>query len=197
MVYLAGRHEDLQQLVGLLEEHGGCFAPEVTVLSGDDMTVVEFPGTTTTQALAPQMTLYYAAQTDPDDVAASDNNSQLNRILKTALSLRTRPKYGDPAFASGLIALGYDAANVLYNASTTNGRGQTEVHLHRAEVEPHLRCFTVMVTHAATGHLGFTDVQHGLYLFKAVNTTSGPDPQKVSEAGNRPTITENCAPNVK
>lgn len=206
VIYLAGRYEDMSQVVGLLEQHRGCFPAHVTVLSGDDMAVTEFPGTTA-PALAPGMTLYYVAQTDPghvpaahdaDGVAAEDNGSGLNTDLQQALKLVTVPGYGNPVFANGLMALGFDAAAQLYSASTTGtGAAEQEQALPRAAVAPGLRCPLELVSNGATGPLGFADVHHGLDFFKAVNMTGGvPYPQDVTFKFYRPTVPGTCAPNV-
>lgn len=197
VIYLAGRHDDMAQIVRLLDERAKCFAAEVTVLSGDDMTVTESPGTTA-PPLAPQMTLYYVAQTDPARVGPGDidNNSDLNGALRTALSLGANPDYNDPVFATGLIALGFDAANVLYNASTINPHLVEEA-LHRAQVAPRLRCPQQPVTHGATGPLGFADVRHGLDFFQAVNAKSGANSQTVTYVDHLLTDPGTCAPNVR
>ncbi|HEX3964578.1 MAG TPA: hypothetical protein VHZ03_49355 [Trebonia sp.] len=205
VVYLAGRHADMNNLVGLLNQYHGCFPAKVTVLSGDDMAESEFPGTNT-QALAPEMTLYYAAQTDPDHVGpaagggagSADNGSGLNADLQQALTLNGSLVYSNAVFGNGHIALGFDAAHLLYNASTTGaGAGNQEQVVHRDAVIPDLRCPREPVSNGATGPLGFADVRHGLDFFKAVNTTSGPNPQRVTfQPPHQQTVPGKCAPNV-
>ena len=187
----------MAQIVRLLDQHEKCFAKNVTVLSGDDMTVTESPGTTA-PPLAPQMTLYYVAQTDPAHVGPGDNDnySDLNGALQTALSLGTTPDYNDPVFANGIIALGFDAADVLYNASTVQPRLVEEA-LHRAEVAPRLRCPPQPVSYGATGPLGFADVRHGLDFFKAVNATSNSNSQNVTYEDHLLTDPGTCALNVR
>jgi hypothetical protein len=191
VVYFAGRHEDMAQLVGLLDQHNACFAGSVTVLSGDDMTVTEYPGTTALP-LASQMTLYYVAQTNPAHVGNDDNNSDLKGALQKAFNLGTVPDYSDPVFANGLLALGFDAADVLYNASTTDTELGEEA-LPRAAVAPGLRCPQEPVSDGATGPLGFADVRHGLDFFEAVN---GSNLQNVTYHGHLRTVPGTCAPNV-
>jgi hypothetical protein len=202
VIYLAGRHADMNNLVGLLNQHPGCFPAKVTVLSGDDMAESEYPGTSTA-ALASGMKLYYVAQTDPDHVGASagggaDNGSGLNADLQGALKLKDTPGYSDPAFANGHIALGFDAAHLLYSASTTGaGVGNQEQVVLRDAVIPGLRCpQQEPVSNGATGPLGFADVRHGLDFFKAVNATSGPNQQSVTFQSHQQTHTGKCAPNV-
>ena len=204
VVYLAGRNSDLKNLVGLLGQYRGCFPAAVTVLSGDDMAVTEFPGNHA-RALAPGMTLHYVAQTDPDHVppaagggaGSADNGSGLDVDLQAALGLSGTLRYSDPVLANGLIALGFDAAHLLYNASTTNaGAGNQDQALPRDVVAPGLRCPQEPVSNGATGPLGFADVRHGLDFFTAVNAT-GPNPQRVTfQAPHQPTIPGKCAPNV-
>jgi hypothetical protein len=205
VVYLAGRHEDMTQLVGLLRQQQRCFPPRVTVLSGDDMTESEYPGTNA-PALAPEMTLYYVAQADPAHVppvpgggaSSADNGSGLNADLQQALHLSSTPSYSDPVFANGHMALGFDAAALLYSASTTGtGAGDQEQALPRAGVAPELRCpQEPIVSNGATGPLGFADVRHGLDFFMAVNAVSGPYPQRVTFRSYQPTRPGACAPNV-
>jgi hypothetical protein len=117
VVYLAGRHEDLAPLAGpngLIASSAGDFADSVTVLSGDDMTAIE--SAAKLNPLAPNTTLYYVAQTDPAHVAGTnDNGSGLNVEVRDAFALRAAPSYDDPVFADGLLALGFDAADALYN----------------------------------------------------------------------------------
>jgi hypothetical protein len=204
VVYLAGRHEDMTQLVGLLRQQKQCFPPHVTVLSGDDMTETEYPDTNA-PALAPEMTLYYVAQTDPAHVPAvpggvssADNGSGLNIDLQKALSLDSIPGYSDAVFANGHMALGFDAADLLYSASTTaTGAGGQEQALPRAAVAPGLRCpQEPIVSNGAMGPLGFANVKHGLDFFMAVNAASGPNPQHVTFQSYQPTVPGMCAPNV-
>jgi hypothetical protein len=52
------------------------------------------------------------------------------------------------------------------------------------------------VSNGATGPLGFADVRHGLDFFKAVNVTSGPNPQRVTFQSHRQTLPGTCAPNI-
>ncbi len=193
VVYLGGRHDDMPQLVRLLDQLKTCFAANVTVLSGDDMTVTESPGTTS-PPLAPQMTLYYVAQTDPAHVADNDDNSDLNGAVQTALSLGATPDYNNPVFASGLIALGFDAANVLYSAST-HTPDLAEEPLPRSNVAPRLRCPQDPVIYGATGPVGFAGARHGLDFFKAVN--AGPNSQNVTYENHQDTVTGKCTPNVR
>jgi hypothetical protein len=198
VVYLAGRYQDLPQLVNLLDTRRTCFAASITVLSGDDMTVTEFPGTTA-RPLAPQMTLYYVAQTNPAHVGPgdTDNASSLKGDLQVALNLATTPDYTNSVFANGLLALGFDAADVLYSASTTDsGLGGPEQAVPRSAIAPGLRCPQVPVSDGATGPLGFADVRHGLDFFKAVNATNGPNPQDVTYLYHQATLPGRCAPNV-
>lgn len=195
VVYLAGRHQDLPELSTLLEDHANCFASSVTVLSGDDMTVTESPGTTAAP-LAPQMTLYYVAQTDPANVGSDDNGSELANYLQAALGLGSTPSYSDPVFADGLLALGFDAANVLDSASIqVPGSDQPDQPLPRAEVAPKLRCPQEPFSDGATGPLGFADTRHGLDFFEAVNTSTG-NAQNVTFVGHQATHVGMCAPNV-
>jgi hypothetical protein len=202
VVYFAGRHKDINNFVGLLDQNSGCFSRRVTVLSGDDMAESEYPGTSTA-ALASGMTLYYVAQTDPGHVGPSagggaDNGSGLNADLQVALNLKDTPGYSDPAFANGHIALGFDAAHLLYSASTTGaGVGNREQVVLRDAVMQRLRCPRQPVSNGATGPLSFVDVRHGLDFFKAVNATSGPNQQSVTfQPPHQPTVPGKCPPNV-
>jgi hypothetical protein len=192
----------MKQLTGLLGAQQKCFPGTVTVLSGDDMAVTEFPGTNA-PALAPQMSLYYVTQTDPAYVPAvpgdgADNGSGLNTDLTKALGLDDTVRYTNPLFANGHLALGFDAADLLYSESTTStaAAGEQEQALARSAVTPGLRCPQESVSNGATGSMGFADVRHGLDFFKAVNMTGGPNPQRVTFQSYRQTVTGTCAPNV-
>jgi hypothetical protein len=201
VIYLAGRYQDMTQLVGLLTGLKNCFPANVTVLSGDDMTLSEFPGTAAA-ALAPEMRLYYVAQTDPAHVPAeggsADNGSGLNTDLQSALNLGQAPDYESPVFADGLMALGFDAADVLYRESTTGvGAGEQEQPVPRAWVAQFLRCPQEPVSSGATGPLGFADVRHGLDFFKAVNAIDGRSPQVVTYQSYQPTVPGSCAPAIR
>ena len=61
---------------------------------------------------------------------------------------------------------------------------------------PNLRCPQEPVNDGATGHMGFADVRHGLDFFKAVNATTGPNPQRVTFQAYRQTVPGTCAPNI-
>ena len=202
VIYFAGRHQDMQQLVGLLGKERKCFSGAVTVLSGDDMAVTEFPGTRA-KALAPDMKLYYVAQADPAYVPSTpgdgaDNGSGLNSDLESALNLGDTPSYASPVFANGLLALGFDAADLLYSQSAAGGAGASEQEqaLPRSAVGPGLRCPQESVGDGATGPLGFADVRHGLDFFKAVTVTGSPNPQQVTFQAHQQTVPGTCAPNV-
>jgi hypothetical protein len=202
VIYFAGRHKDMTQLTGLLGARQKCFPGGVTVLSGDDMAVAEFPGTTAA-ALASNMKLYYVAQTDPAYVPAgtgngADNASGLNTDLTKALGLHAALRYSNPVFANGHLALAFDAADLLYSESTTSdaSAGEQEHALPRSAVAPGLRCPLEPVGNGATGSLGFADVRHGLDFFKAVNVTGAPNPQRVTFQSHQQTVTGTCAPNV-
>jgi hypothetical protein len=88
VIYLAGRYEDPARVEATLRQNSTCFASHVIVLSGDDLTVIEYPGTSQ-PPIPNQMTLYYAAQTDPAYVSpdGQDNGSDLNTNLQAALEL--------------------------------------------------------------------------------------------------------------
>jgi hypothetical protein len=141
------------------------------------------------------------AQTDPTHVGPgdTDNASNLNGDLQSALKLGTTPDYTNPVFANGLMALGFDAADVLYSASTTDSGqdgGGPEQALPRSAVAPGLRCPQVPVSDGATGPLSFAKVRHGLDFFKAVNATNGSNAQDVTYLYHQATLPGQCAPNV-
>jgi hypothetical protein len=196
LVYLAGRHQDLTDLITLLNQQQQCFPAAVTVLSGDDMTAVESPDVTS-PPLAHGMTLYYVAQTAPAYVGPQglDDYSHLALHFADAFGLRNIPSYSASPFADGLLSLGFDAADALYDASTNDaGASQNQAPLPRAFVAPTLRCLP-SIGDGATGNIGFADVQHGMDIFEAASTPDN-NHQKVTHLAHIRTIPSTCKPNV-
>jgi hypothetical protein len=195
VIYLAGRHEDLAQVEATLRQNATCFASHVIVLSGDDLSVIEYTGTTQGPPIPTQMTLYFVTQTDPAYVPpdGQDNGSGLNIDLKAALGLASVPPYDDPIFADGTIALAFDAADALYQAATANGPVTQQQLAGRASIAPNLRCEAI--TGGATGTIGFADVHHGLNIFQVLPTTDH-GYQAVTLRQHTATTPGKCSPNV-
>jgi ABC-type branched-subunit amino acid transport system substrate-binding protein len=161
VVYLAGRSDDLPGLMAFIQSHADCFASRVIVLSGDDLTKNEY-NDSVGSFFPPQVTLYYAALTDTEQTGPG---SGLAQQLQSALRLSSLPGYTDPVYTDGTIALAYDAADALYNAA------EDAASVGRSGIAWALRC-QVSITNGATGHIGFTDVGHGIEI---VRVTAYPD----------------------
>jgi hypothetical protein len=194
VIYLAGRSEDLAKVELTLRQDADCFARHVIVLSGDDLTSIDYHATSQS-SIPTQMTLYYAAQTDPAYVPpdGQDNGSDLNTYLQAALGRTSTLFYKDPIFADGTIALAFDAADALYTAATANDPGTQQQLAGRASIAPNLRC--TKITHGATGTIGFANVQHGLNIFEVPPTTDNGQ-QTVRHVHGVATMPGSCKPNV-
>lgn len=184
VVYLAGRSDDLQQLADLLRGRDDCFAHEVTVLSGDDLTKNELTDPIhLDRPLPTSATLMYAALTDTPDPDSAVVSDVAGALFATGSDKIT----GSSAiFGSGNIALGYDAAHALYHAATGS-------HLGSAGVEYRLRCTTAGT--GATGELGWHDVRHGFAIVTAAPTDEHPSvrPNRPGEApSSRRTTSSEC-----
>jgi len=152
VIYLAGRSDDIPGLMSLLQDDSGCFAPDISVLSGDDLTKSEFASSTTYNVPA-HVTVYYAtltaaSRTGPGSFLADD--------LQRALHLRSTPSYSDPFFADGTVALAFDAAHALYAAASQAGG--------RNGVPSILRC--LHITKGATGQIWFNHVHHSVEIIR-------------------------------
>jgi ABC-type branched-subunit amino acid transport system substrate-binding protein len=161
VVYLAGRSDDLPGLMAFIQSHANCFASHVIVLSGDDLTKNEY-NDSVGSFFPPQVTLYYAALTDTEQTGPG---SGLAQQLQSALRLSSLPGYADPVYTDGTLALAYDAADALYSAA------EDSADVGRSGIAGALRC-QVTITNGATGHIGFTDVHHGIEI---VRVTAYPD----------------------
>jgi ABC-type branched-subunit amino acid transport system substrate-binding protein len=162
VVYLAGRSDDLPGLMAFIQSHANCFASHVIVLSGDDLTKNEY-NDSVGSFFPPQVTLYYAALTNTEQTGPG---SGLAQQLQSALRLSSLPGYSDPVYTDGTLALAYDAADALYNAAEdAAGAG-------RSGIAGALRC-QVTITNGATGHVGFTDVHHGIEIVRVVAYPDG------------------------
>ncbi|WP_441248421.1 hypothetical protein [Kitasatospora sp. McL0602] len=120
VIYLAGRADDVNQLMRRLTNDPGCHHP-LTVLTGDDLTKAQFRSGATW--IAPQATLYYIALTDSATVAGPSDLAQA-----AAGQLHIRPAganpYEDDLFSDGAVALGYDATAALQSAAAKAGASQ-------------------------------------------------------------------------
>lgn len=154
VIYLAGRSDDLPGLMNLLEDHANCFATQVIVLSGDDLSKDELTAPPVS-GIPPNVTVYYTALTD---TAKTGPASMLAPDTKNALRLNSTPSYSDPYFADGAVALAYDAAHALYQAAA-------QADGNRFGVASALRC--LHLTNGATGPIWFNRVHHGIVIVKA------------------------------
>ncbi len=184
VIYLAGRADDLNQLMTLLRSEAGCDHP-LTILTGDDLTRAQFHSASS--EIAPKATLYYIALTDP---AVTAQNSDLAAAAAAGLGITphsgsTSP-YDDDVFSSGAIALAYDATAALHLGAAKAGASQQG---GLAAVMSGLRA--VNMTNRATGTIDFRDTRplttdtepgHGLNIIKVTRGTTD----------NNPTITHIC-----
>jgi ABC-type branched-subunit amino acid transport system substrate-binding protein len=173
VLYLAGRADDVNQLMRRLAADAGCSGP-LTVLTGDDLTKAQFR--TGATWMAPQATLYYTALTDP---AATARASDLAEVA--AADLRIAPggdnPYEDDVFSDGALALAYDATAALQagaakaGASQKGGVGSVMAGLRAVEMK-----------NRATGTVDFRDTRplatgpqpgHGLHIIRVRRAAEG------------------------
>ncbi|MEU9131713.1 hypothetical protein AB0D08_26980 [Kitasatospora sp. NPDC048540] len=176
VLYLAGRADDVNQLMRRLAADPGCNRP-LTVLTGDDLTKAQF--STGATWMAPQATLYYIALTDP---AVTARASDLAETASAGLGITPQPAGGNPyeddVFSDGSLALAYDATAALHagaenaGASQTGGRGAVMAGLRAVELK-----------NRATGTIDFRDTRpllatgsqpgHGINIIRVVRDTDG------------------------
>ncbi|GAA5022502.1 hypothetical protein GCM10025734_78760 [Kitasatospora paranensis] len=173
VLYLAGRADDVNQLMRRLAADAGCSGP-LTVLTGDDLTKAQFR--TGATWMAPQATLYYTALTDP---AATARASDLAEVA--AADLRIAPggdnPYEDDVFSDGALAIAYDATAALQagaakaGASQKGGVGSVMAGLRAVEMK-----------NRATGTVDFRDTRplatgpqpgHGLHIIRVRRAAEG------------------------
>ncbi|GJF33579.1 hypothetical protein KNE206_62790 [Kitasatospora sp. NE20-6] len=196
VVYLAGRADDVDQLMKRLAADAGCSHP-LTVLTGDDLTKAQF-GTGGT-AMAPQATLYYTALADPTVTART---SDLAVVAATYLQLAPRHDnpYEDDVFSDGALALAYDATAALQAGAAMAGASQ---HGGVGSVMAGLRA--VEMKNRAVGTVDFRDTRplvdgpqpgHGIHLIRVRPVAGGaPLVERVCgrPAGDTRPLT-NCTP---
>lgn len=151
-----------------------CLAPQVTVLSGDDLTKSEVTGLSGV-TIPPDVTVYFAAGTD---VAKTAQRSGLAADVMTAFSLTARPPYHqDPFFADGSVALAFDAAQVLdFAAERILNQPGARVGEVRTAMPSWLRC--TYFPGGATGPIWFSGERHAIEIVKIpAGSDSTPLPQ--------------------
>lgn len=151
VIYLAGRADDVNQLMKLLSSEQGCDHP-LTVLTGDDLTKAQF--STGATGIAPNATLYYIALTDP---AVTAGVSDLAATAASELGITPPPRsnpYEDDVFSDGALALAYDATAALHEGAAKAGASQ---HGGLAAVLAGLRA--VDLTNRATGTIDFRETR--------------------------------------
>ncbi|MEV6205576.1 hypothetical protein [Kitasatospora sp. NPDC051914] len=173
VLYLAGRADDVNQLMRRLAADAGCSRP-LTVLTGDDLTKAQFR--TGATWMAPQATLYYTALTDP---AVTARASDLAEVAAAELRLVPRGDnpYEDDVFSDGALALAYDATAALQagaakaGASQLGGIGSVMAGLRAVEMK-----------NRATGTVDFRDTRplatgpqpgHGLHIIRVRRAAEG------------------------
>ncbi|MGW6917200.1 hypothetical protein ACWGB8_25705 [Kitasatospora sp. NPDC054939] len=173
VLYLAGRADDVNQLMRRLAADAGCSRP-LTVLAGDDLTKTQFR--TGQTWMAPQATLYYTALADP---AATARGSDLAETAAAELRIvpRTDNPYEDDVFSDGALALAYDATAALQSgankadASQRGGVGSVMAGLRAVEMK-----------NRATGTVDFRDTRplatgaqpgHGLHIIRVRRAGDG------------------------
>ncbi|MFD9127554.1 hypothetical protein [Kitasatospora sp. NPDC059571] len=173
VLYLAGRADDVNQLMRRLAADAGCSGP-LTVLTGDDLTKAQFR--TGATWMAPQATLYYTALTDP---AVTARASDLAEVAAAGLHLAPGGDnpYEDDLFSDGALALGYDATAALQagaakaEASQNGGVGSVMAGLRAVEMK-----------NRAIGTVDFRDTRplatgpqpgHGLHILRVRRGAAG------------------------
>jgi ABC-type branched-subunit amino acid transport system substrate-binding protein len=176
VIYLAGRADDVNQLMKRLATDPGCNHP-LTVLTGDDLTKAQF--STGETRMAPQATLYYIALTDP---AVTARASDLAETAAAELGIVPRPPGGNPyeddVFSDGSLALAYDATAALHagaeNAGATQdgGRGAVMAGLRAVELKNRA---TGTVDFRETRPLLATGTQpgHGINIIRVTREADG------------------------
>ncbi len=161
VIYLAGRSTDLPGLAAILDEKEECYKKKgarVAVLAGDDMTKSQ--AVDGLAELPEYATLYYAAFASPNSIEAS----QLPRNTRKVFRIRQATSPSGPFFADGSMALGYDAADVVYEAAAESGA------FTRPMMSGALR--GVRLTSSASGVVDFcvppgnNQTNHSLVIFK-------------------------------
>ncbi|GAA2157044.1 hypothetical protein GCM10009760_58720 [Kitasatospora kazusensis] len=177
VIYLAGRSDDVNQLMKLLSSEPGC-GQKLTVLTGDDLTKAQFGTGRTT--IAPQATLYYIALTVPAVTASPDLAATAASELRITPAPNTNP-YEDDVFSDGALALAYDATAALHEGASRAGTSQ---HGSLAAVLAGLRA--VDLTNRATGTIDFRETQplttgtepgHGINIIRVKPGPAGKPPQ--------------------
>ncbi|TWE15321.1 hypothetical protein [Kitasatospora atroaurantiaca] len=175
VVYLAGRADDVNQLMRRLAADAGCNHP-LTVLTGDDLTKAQFR--TGATWIAPQATLYYTALTDP---AVTARSSDLADAAAAELRISPQPAGGNPyeddVFSDGAVALAYDATAALHAGAAKAGASQDG---GLAAVMAGLRA--VDMKNRATGTIDFRDTRplatdtqpgHGINIIRVGRAADG------------------------
>ncbi|MER8186469.1 hypothetical protein [Kitasatospora sp. NPDC094015] len=183
VIYLAGRADDVNQLMRRLAADPGCNHP-LTILTGDDLTKAQFRSGATW--MAPQATLYYIALTDPT-VTARD--SDLAETAAAQLRIVPQPAGGNPyeddVFSDGSLALAYDATAALHAGAEKAGADQDG---GRGAVMAGLRA--VELKNRATGTIDFRETRplpatgtqpgHGINIIRVVRDSDGrPRPERI------------------
>jgi hypothetical protein len=176
VIYLAGRSDDLSNLMTMLSRlPSSCLSPQVTVLSGDDLTKSEVTGLSGV-TIPPGVTVYFAAGTD---VVKTAQRSGLAADVQTAFHLPARPPYyQDPFFADGSVALAFDSAQVLdFAAAEILDSPGTQVTEVRMAMVSWLRC--MYFPGGATGQIWFSGERHAIEIVKIPAGSDGaPLPQQ-------------------
>ncbi|MFJ4675447.1 hypothetical protein [Kitasatospora sp. NPDC088783] len=173
VLYLAGRADDVNQLMRRLADDKGCARP-LTVLTGDDLTKAQFR--TGGTAMAPQATLYYTALSDP---AATARGSDLAETAASVLHLvpAGANPYEDDVFSDGSLALAYDATAALQAGAAKAGASQLT---GTGSVMAALRA--VQLNNRPTGTVDFREVGplatepqpgHGLHIIRVRRDAQG------------------------
>jgi hypothetical protein len=207
-MYFAGRVEDVPSLMSQLST-SGCANHRITVFTGDDLSKAGFDQQTNT--LSPGITLYYVS------LAPIDKGSGIAEVAATAEQqfplLRPGGKfpapsgepYDDRLFASGQIALAWDATAALYQAASWPSPAQRDRVQTSAETWANLRGLTL--ASMATGTVTFEGTApyrsqqvHGLNILRVRrgNDGQGPNETKIIcglPAGSGQPITDlTCKP---
>ncbi len=198
VVYLAGRSDDLAELLDSISQSPQCFAQHVIVLSGDDLTKNEF-NESPDSYFPNDVMVYYTALTNTAKTAGSPLVSDIERAFGvTVASDPTSPTsstspYGNAVFADGTLALAFDATAALYKAATdaySEAGGQPD----RVGTAAVLRCLTI---NGATGTVGFTGVHHGIQVMQVTPPANGSATPGLQPYGG-PSLPgdHNCAPPI-
>ena len=206
-MYFAGRVEDVPSLMSLLST-SGCANHPITVFTGDDLSKAGFDQQTNT--LPPGITLYYVSLAPKGEGIAEVADTAEQEFAKLRPDGKfTAPNgepYDDRLFASGQLALAWDATAALYHAASWPSRAQQDQVQTAAETWANLRGFRLdsMATGTVTfeGTVPYQPQQvHGLNILRVRRASDGREANETRiicglPAGSGQPVTDLACPDV-